>query len=228
MNNDSLRIAKGSVVCAEADLRGDVTIGNSTIIHPKVRIFAYGGPIVIGEGCLIEEQTVIINRGDMSDEDLAKFLKETETRPPQTRGGRNAPLRSLQVQTNYVCGKQEGETLCIGSYNVFEVGTHVESLKIGSNNVFESKCKLGRDMTVGDGCVVSVFCVLDKEDHLDNMTVVYGPGNQRRKQQDKPMPQTQQLEFLAKVLPNFHNLKKSNVQNVSNTQNLSARNESAD
>ena len=58
----SLRIAKGSVVCAEADLRGDVTIGNSTIIHPKVRIFAYGGPIVIGEGCLIEEQTVIINR----------------------------------------------------------------------------------------------------------------------------------------------------------------------
>ena len=33
----------------------------------------------------------------MSDEDLAKFLKETETRPPQTRGGRNAPLRSLQV-----------------------------------------------------------------------------------------------------------------------------------
>ena len=49
---------------------------------------------------------------------------------------------SLQVQTNYVCGKQQGETLHIGSYNVFEVGTHVESLKIGSNNVFESKCKV--------------------------------------------------------------------------------------
>ena len=47
--------------------------------------------------------------------------------------------------------------------------------------------QLGQQVTVGDGCVVSVFCVLDKEDHLDNMTVVYGPGNQRRKQQDKPM-----------------------------------------
>ena len=61
-NYDSLRIAKGVVVCAEADVRGDVTIGINCIIHPKVRIFAYGGPIVIGEGCLIEEQTVIVNR----------------------------------------------------------------------------------------------------------------------------------------------------------------------
>ena len=50
-----------------------------------------------------------------------------------------------------------------------------------------SVLQLGKEVTVGDGCVVSVFCVLDKEDHLDNMTVVYGPGNQRRKQQDKPM-----------------------------------------
>ena len=49
-------------MCAEADLRGDVTIGGNAIIHPKVRILAYGGPIVIGEGCLIEEQTVIVNR----------------------------------------------------------------------------------------------------------------------------------------------------------------------
>ena len=57
-----MKIAKGSVVCAEADLRGDVTVGSNAIIHPKARILAYGGPIVIGEGCLIEEQTVILNR----------------------------------------------------------------------------------------------------------------------------------------------------------------------
>eukprot|EP00116_Pleurobrachia_bachei_P019448 sb/3479710/ len=211
MNYDSLKIARGAVVCAEADLRGDVTVGTNTIIHPKVRIFAYGGPIVIGEGCLIEEQTVIINRGDLSDEELGKFLKETETRPPQARSGKNAPLRALQAQCSYVCGKAVGETQNIGNFNFFEVGSHVQAMKIGSNNVFESKCKLGRKLTVGDGCVVSVFCALEKEDHLGDRTVVYGPNNQRRKQQDKPMPQTQQLEFLAKVLPNFHNLKKSNV-----------------
>ena len=42
-------------------------------------------------------------------------------------------------------------------------------------------------MTIGTGCVVSVYCELTKEEHLDNFSVVYGPGNQRRKQQDKPM-----------------------------------------
>lgn len=211
MNYDNLKIAKGSVVCAEADLRGDITIGSNTIIHPKVRIFAYGGPIIIGDGCLIEEQTVIMNRGDLTDEDIVKFLKETETRPPQTRGGRNTPLRSLQVQSNYICGRLLGETMVIGEYNFFEVGSYIESMQIGGNNVFESKSKVGKEVTVGTGCVVSVYCELTIEGHLDNFSVVYGPGNQRRKQQDKPMAQTQQLEFLVKVLPNFHNLKKSNV-----------------
>ena len=62
MGHDTFKIAEGAVVCAEADLRGNVTIGKKAVIHPKVRILAYGGPIVIGEGCLIEEQSVIINR----------------------------------------------------------------------------------------------------------------------------------------------------------------------
>ena len=39
-------------------------------------------------------------RGDLTDEEMVRFLKETETRPPQTRASRNAPLRSLQVSTH--------------------------------------------------------------------------------------------------------------------------------
>lgn len=36
--------------------------GARTVVHPKARIIAEAGPIVIGEGNLIEEQALIINR----------------------------------------------------------------------------------------------------------------------------------------------------------------------
>lgn len=208
MNYDNIKIGKGAVVCAEADLKGDVTIGEKTVIHPKVKILAYGGPIVIGESCLIEEQSLILNRGDLTDDEVAKLLKEVDTKPPSGSRGRNAPLRSLTVN-QYICGKQQGATMTIGNFNFFEVGAQIEAMSIGTNNVFESKCTVGQEVTVNSGCVVSVFCSLTKPDVLVDQTVVYGPNSQRRIQGDKPMPQTLQLDFLAKILPNFHNLKRS-------------------
>uniref|UniRef100_A0A667Y4N5 Dynactin subunit 6 n=1 Tax=Myripristis murdjan TaxID=586833 RepID=A0A667Y4N5_9TELE len=57
----SVKIAAGAVVCVESEIRGDVTIGARTVVHPKARIIAEAGPIVIGEGNLIEEQALIIN-----------------------------------------------------------------------------------------------------------------------------------------------------------------------
>uniref|UniRef100_A0A4W4GKU8 Dynactin subunit 6 n=1 Tax=Electrophorus electricus TaxID=8005 RepID=A0A4W4GKU8_ELEEL len=56
-----VKIAAGAVVCVESEIRGDVTIGPRTVIHPKARIIAEAGPIVIGEGNLIEEQALLIN-----------------------------------------------------------------------------------------------------------------------------------------------------------------------
>ena len=50
------------MVCIEADYVGDITIGTRTVIHPKARIIAEAGPIIIGEGNLIEEQAQIINK----------------------------------------------------------------------------------------------------------------------------------------------------------------------
>ena len=37
-------------------------IGARTVIHPKAKIVAEAGPIIIGENNLIEEQAQIINR----------------------------------------------------------------------------------------------------------------------------------------------------------------------
>lgn len=58
----SVKILPGAVVCNECELRGDITIGSLTIVHPRASIIAADGPIVIGEGNLIEEQASIINK----------------------------------------------------------------------------------------------------------------------------------------------------------------------
>jgi dynactin 6 len=49
-------------ICQDIDIRGDITIGAGTVIHPKATIYALSGSIVIGEGCVIEENVVIVNQ----------------------------------------------------------------------------------------------------------------------------------------------------------------------
>jgi len=43
-------------------MRGDITIGSGTVVHPKAAIFALGGPIIIGTNCILEEGTIVVNR----------------------------------------------------------------------------------------------------------------------------------------------------------------------
>ena len=45
----NVKILGGAVVCNECELKGDITIGARTVIHPKARIIAESGPIIIGE-----------------------------------------------------------------------------------------------------------------------------------------------------------------------------------
>ena len=39
-----------------------MSAGGGTVVHPSAHILAQGGPIVIGERNLIQEQVTIINR----------------------------------------------------------------------------------------------------------------------------------------------------------------------
>jgi len=59
---DKFAIHSKAVVCQDVDLKGDITIGSGTVIHPKATIFAITSPIVIGANCIIEEAVIIINR----------------------------------------------------------------------------------------------------------------------------------------------------------------------
>ncbi|XP_064596584.1 dynactin subunit 6-like [Liolophura sinensis] len=169
----SLKVGPGTLVCSEAEIVGDVTIGARSIVHPKAQIIAEAGPIIIGESNLIEEQAVIINRFPEGVE------KSTQT------------------------------VMIIGNHNVFEVGSHSEALKIGEHNVIEAKARVGRQTELTNGCIIGAMCSVASNEVLQENTVIFSSDCERRIQQDKPPPQTLQLDFLTKIIPNYHYLMKS-------------------
>uniref|UniRef100_A0A8C4ILS4 Dynactin subunit 6 n=1 Tax=Dicentrarchus labrax TaxID=13489 RepID=A0A8C4ILS4_DICLA len=172
----TVKIAAGAVVCVESEIRGDVTIGPRTVVHPKARIIAEAGPIVIGEGNLIEEQALIINGYPEN------ITPDSEVEP---------------------------KTMTIGLNNVFEVGCVSQALKIGDNNVIESKADVGRNVILTSGCIIGAFCQVNTCEVIPENTVIFGSGCMRRVQTERPQPQTLQLDFLMKILPNYHHLKKT-------------------
>ncbi|KAK2167701.1 hypothetical protein LSH36_25g07043 [Paralvinella palmiformis] len=98
--------------------------------------------------------------------------------------------------------------LIIGNYNVFEVGSHTEAVKIGDNNVLEAKAVVGRNTILSNGCIIGAMCHVTSNEVLPENTVIFGSNYERRVQHERPQPQTLQLDFLTKILPNYHHLRK--------------------
>ncbi|XP_065490300.1 dynactin subunit 6 isoform X1 [Caloenas nicobarica] len=187
-----VKIAPGAVVCVESEIRGDVAIGPRTVVHPKARIIAEAGPIVIGEGNLIEEQALIINgsvpRG--APRFSAACSRYPENITPETE-------------------EMEPKPMVIGTNNVFEVGCYSQAMKVGDNNVIESKAFVGRNVILTSGCIIGACCNVNTYEVIPENTVIYGADCLRRVQTERPQPQTLQLDFLMKILPNYHHLKKT-------------------
>eukprot|EP01116_Phalansterium_solitarium_P013466 TRINITY_DN30830_c0_g1_i1.p1 TRINITY_DN30830_c0_g1~~TRINITY_DN30830_c0_g1_i1.p1 ORF type:complete len:182 (+),score=46.67 TRINITY_DN30830_c0_g1_i1:105-650(+) len=63
LSRDSrLSIASSAVVCIEAQVSGEVIIGEGTVVHPKAKISAVSGPVRIGKNNIIEELVLIENK----------------------------------------------------------------------------------------------------------------------------------------------------------------------
>ncbi|XP_014203255.1 dynactin subunit 6 [Copidosoma floridanum] len=170
----NLKIGMGSVVCEEAILKGDVTIGPRTVVHPRANIIAEAGPIIIGEGNIVEEMATIINRIS-SDQNVTP----------------------VQI---------------IGNYNVFEVDSTCEASKVGDNNILESKAFVGKEVEITNGCIIGTSVTISDQEVLPENTIIYGSDCQRREMNDKPFPQIGQLDYLVKILPNYHHIHKPNVK----------------
>ena len=81
-------------------------------------------------------------------------------------------------------------------------------MKIGDNNLLESKCRVGRQTELTNGCVVGTGCQIETEEVLPENMAIFA-GNQRRQLKDRPQSQALQIDYLAKTLHNYHHLKKA-------------------
>ncbi|XP_014230858.1 dynactin subunit 6 [Trichogramma pretiosum] len=172
----NLKVAEGAIVCDEAVLKGDITIGRLTVIHPRANIIAEAGPIIIGDGNIIEEMCTIINRG-------------------------SGDLTTTPVQI-------------IGNYNIFEVDSTCEASKVGDNNILECKSFVGKEVELSNGCVVGVGCSMTEHEVVPENTIVYSDQHLRREMRDRPNPQMGQLDYLVKILPNYHHIVKPNMKST--------------
>ena len=130
---NQLKIASTAIVCEEAILKGDITIGENTIIHPKCEILALAGPIVIGDGNVLEEGVRLENL-------------ETQTSAP--------PILTIGNDNLISCGSTIRARL-IGNANLFEpycvVAIHAV---IGSFTVIGAKVCIAPGQMVPDAQIL--------------------------------------------------------------------------
>lgn len=177
-STDRLKIWPKAIVCdsEESNFRGNITISNGCVVHPSVTILAVSGPIVIGENCLLEEYTTIIHDVGAT---AAAANAAADRAPP---------------------------VLHIGANNVFEVGCMVQASSVGERNVFECRSSVAAGVRVSNGCLIGAGCQLTDERVLPENTVIFGTRNEQRVAIEKPKSQSQQMESLRKILPNYHHL----------------------
>lgn len=123
----SIKILPGALVCEECKLRGDITIGSGTIIHPGATIIAEAGPIIIGDNCLIEEQVKIMHKLPFDHKEKEK------TTPVLIIGSYNV----FEVDCTVESPK-------IGNNNVFE-----------SKCFVGNKVTVSNGCTIGAGCKIT-------------------------------------------------------------------------
>lgn len=181
-------------VCEEATLIGDITISSGCVIHPSASIIAESGPIILGENCIVEEYATILYR----------IPKDYPTQL----------LDTLKLQSSHEQQQQQQlsnkPALIIGANNVFEVGCTIEALNIGDKNVFECKSYVSPYVVITNGCIIGSGCKLEGKQILPENTVIYSENCLQREALEKQGSHTIQLDYLRKVLPNYHHLKKPN------------------
>ncbi|KAJ9050097.1 Dynactin subunit 6, variant 3 [Entomophthora muscae] len=61
---NNFKVASTSVMCDDVIMSGSVTIGSNNVFNHKCKILAETAPIIFGEGNVVEEHAVIINRSN--------------------------------------------------------------------------------------------------------------------------------------------------------------------
>lgn len=99
--------------------------------------------------------------------------------------------------------------MIIGTNNVFEIGYYSQAMKMGDDNVIVSKAYVDRNVILTSGCIIAVCCNLNMFEVIPENRVINGADCLCGVQTEQSQPQILQLDFLIKILPNYHHLKKT-------------------
>ncbi|OJJ73260.1 hypothetical protein ASPBRDRAFT_53481 [Aspergillus brasiliensis CBS 101740] len=138
-----------------------ISIGAGTIIHPRARIYSYEGPVIIGNGCIISEKSVI------------------GSAPTATTS-----TQSTTAVAGGIASKDEGSILPIRISNSVTIGPGALILPgahIHSATSVEARAVIGRRGVVGSHCRVCAGCEVRDGDGVADWMVVWGDGKRRRR-----------------------------------------------
>ncbi|KAL7724395.1 hypothetical protein ACLKA6_003266 [Drosophila palustris] len=180
-----------------------MSVENNIKIFPKSVVCeesTLSGDITFSAGCVVHPSATIIAEAGPIIIGENCIIEEYATIAHELEKSASASKSGWDVNN----------ILSIGSHNVFEVGCTVKASRIGDKNVFESKSFVGKGVVVSSGCVIGAGIQMRTVQRLPENTIVYGQQALQREAIDKQGSQTLQIDFLRKVLPNYHHLRKPN------------------
>lgn len=170
------------------------------------------GNVTFGKGCVVhpgcsilaEGGDIIIGDNNIIEERVVIYNKAPKEKPPGW-----AP-----------------KTMRIGSFNLFEVGTFVETSDIGSFNMFQHRAHLETGCTVKNACnigaavrvatsfflmILSILYIICIETVLEDKTCMYYPNkvssNSNFTEENHKIGILTLIEMLSKCLPKHNQLK---------------------
>ncbi|CAI7629787.1 unnamed protein product [Penicillium discolor] len=97
--------------------RHPVTIGAGTVIHPRAKFYAYEGPIVVDDGCIISEKAVI--GAPPSSSRSPSPSRPASTTPTESGGSTPEPRKETSTRISYF--------VTVGPLATVEPGAHIHS-----------------------------------------------------------------------------------------------------
>lgn len=167
---------------------------SSTIICLEKTIIL--GDVTIGSGCIIHPTaTIIAKNGPIIIGDNNLFEERTE-------------ILNLHP-----------EPMIIGNNNRFEVDSKCHARRVGNNNMLEPKSGITKNTILTENCIIAAGCDLinseklhdeqetEEIDTYEPFTMISGHDFKRRVVSSlAPSSHNSQLDFLRKILPNYHKL----------------------
>ncbi|KAL2812535.1 trimeric LpxA-like protein [Aspergillus granulosus] len=124
-----------------------VTIGRSTIIHPRARIYTFSGPVVIGSECIISEKSVIGTAPG--------------TIGSTTGSGNGSEDGAIQISSNVTVGP---------------MATISAGVTIHSGVIVETAAIINRGVEIGSHTKICARCEISAGANIREWAVVWGAG----------------------------------------------------